>query len=47
MRLWLSTEDGWPLPDAHYHRYGAPPGIGRPRGVHVAGTLPTAPLDVT
>ncbi len=47
MRLWLSTEEGWPLPDLHYHRYGAPPGVGRPRGVHVAGTVPTAPLDVS
>ena len=46
MRLWLSAEDGWPLPDVYYHRYGSAPGQGRPRGVHVRGTVPTAPLDV-
>ncbi len=46
MRLWLNCETGWPLPDVFYHRYGAPVGEGRPRGVHVPGTVPTAPIDV-
>jgi len=46
LRLWLNLPNGWPLPPSYYERFGSADDDGRPKGMHMPGVTPVAPLDV-
>ena len=47
LRLWLVAGNAWALPDPYFERYTTRARCGRPAGIMLDGTRPSAPLDVT